>query len=149
MTQTQTLSEFQAARRDQRAEALGKYRELVGRLVTGEADKAMLDAADELLRPLGLTDEDMAADVALMREHHTCQQELATFEAEKPGIDKKIDELTQAIARLREQMQNADHRLGELQGKRHVAGSPYNKARHRESRIAEIQQKNPRLFGPL
>ncbi len=146
---TDTLKSYQAARQQQRADTLAEYRKLVGLLVSDGADTAALDAADALFARLNISDAVLAGDVDALREYRGHEQELAKFEQAKPEIDKKIDDLTQQIAKVRDDMVTADSRLARLQAERHKVGSPYNKMRYREGRLAELKQQNPRVFGPL
>ena len=125
---TDTLKSYQAARQQQRADALSAYRTLVGKLASGAEDKALFDEADALLSRLGITDADMAGDVDTLRDHAKRQAEVDRFTAEAPKLQERIDELTKAIAKVREEMQTADHRLG-AHSKRDTRSAAHGRSR--------------------
>ena len=84
-----------------------------------------------------------------MRERAKRQAEVDRFTAEAPRYQEQVDALTKQIGDLREQMRTADSRLARLQGERHKVGSEWQKSGHHEKRVAQLEQNNPRLFGPV
>ena len=147
MTTHALLKDYQRARRDQEQATIRQYREIVGRLVSDSADKALFDSVDPILRKLDITDADLAADVEVMHEHARRQAAVDRFTAEAPKYQEQIDALTKQIGDVLDQKRTADSRLAQLQGERHRVGSEWQKSGHHQKRLAELERKNPRLFG--
>ncbi len=145
---TDTLQDFAKIRNSRRNAALTKYREIVEAIAGDEAEPAdFAKDLDDIMLQLGLSDEDLAGDVVIVKEYRRRQVNAAsderhTLDAQIPGLDKKVRKAEKAL-------QAAQRRHEEAQEERRQIGLRIQRFRDSDGEIVRLNQNNPRLFASL
>lgn len=145
---TDVVQDFAAIQSEKRVTAARRYRQIVHDMAAG--DVSALDVADELddaLRRLGLTQDDLAGDVATAQEYVRLTDEQAAFERQRPALIEKDRKLREAITAAKLNARRAERLHVEAIQTRKTEGAPWARQERRKKRLAELAG-NARLFGP-
>ena len=145
---SQTLADLKRVRRSKSAADLETYRGIVRDLAEGREADEPIESLDQLLTRLGVSEDDVAADVAVLKEHARLKAAVSEFKSvEREGVNERVVKLTAEIAVVREQLLKGPNRLAQLQAQRYNAGNAHHADGGRQLRMREIEAANARLFG--
>ncbi len=144
-----TIDEFKITRETRRAVLLVEYRKLVGALVQDDSMQTeSAEKLDDIMSRLSISDDLLATDIEDTKQHRKLSKSISEFRAKQPQLEKKLQGLTEAIAKARSELEVADKRLNNAVGERQAAGQQHNKNRGDVTRKQELESRNPRVFGP-
>ena len=141
------LDDLKRIRASRRNAALREYRRIVGLIAEGEGDPADFGREiDDIMMLLELSDDTLATDCGLMRQHRECSARLAEFAPKRADVQKRRDKAKAEVAKLEKEYKSFDLRYATAQAEVQDVGAPLQSAWHDARRVEKLERDNPRLF---
>ena len=142
------LDDLKKIRDSRRNAAVLEYRQAVEVIASGDVAPAELGAGlDDVMIRLSISDDTLASDVEVLREHQERSARIAEFESKRSEIERTRNAAQQAVETLEKEHRSFDERYGIAQAVLMEIGAPFTRAMRDRQRLDKLELGNPRLFG--